>query len=284
MGKRLRSHSFVAALAAVLLLPLAAVSSQFVSCWVTTERNPASLQMDQVTRCRIAGGDTVDYASDSDVPKTLYPNLGTDLTGQCWFLTSVPTAYVILARYADGSADVGLDTDPSNPGGIIAIGPTLPRCTSEPTPLDDPTARVWDYVMSYIHDPPLPDLSPPPGDGVTGLETFVGLSVPPDHAATLSAGGTSIEVEIEVPTIVIDWGDGMVETYPATGSVLAGYPDGSATHVYEVKDEAGVDLTVEYDWWARWRTPPGPWIELPVPNTTTSVLYPIAEIVSRLQP
>ncbi|HXV72155.1 MAG TPA: hypothetical protein VEB69_12250, partial [Acidimicrobiia bacterium] len=58
-------------------------ADEFVSCWVTTVVNPITLQPDQVTRCRIAGGDTVDYASDTDVPSVLYPNVGTDITGQC---------------------------------------------------------------------------------------------------------------------------------------------------------------------------------------------------------
>jgi hypothetical protein len=64
--------------------------------------------------------------------------------------------------------------------------------------------------------------------------------------------------------------------------VLAGYPDGSATHIYEVKDPEGAVLTVEYDWTAHWRVGGGSWTALPVPNTTTTVDYPVAEVVSRL--
>jgi hypothetical protein len=52
--------------------------------------------------------------------------------------------------------------------------------------------------------------------------------------------------------------------------------------VYEVKDAEGLPVTVEYDWTARWRLAGGSWLFLPVPNTTTTVVYPIAEIVSRL--
>ncbi|HEX6222484.1 MAG TPA: hypothetical protein VF115_15440, partial [Acidimicrobiia bacterium] len=189
-------------LLAALSIPMAAHAEEFQSCWVAEVRNPDTGFLDQVTRCRIAGGDTVDYASDTDVPSVLYPNLGTDITGQCWYLTSAATAYLILNRYADGSADVGLDTDPSAPGGIIAIGPTLPRCTSEPTPIDDPSADAWDYVMSYIHDPPEPDLNPEPGQGITGLDTFVGVAVPDDHSASLSSGVSTLEVEIEVDAVI----------------------------------------------------------------------------------
>ncbi|MFZ0013800.1 MAG: hypothetical protein WAL25_06740 [Acidimicrobiia bacterium] len=235
-----------------------------------------------ITRCRITGGETVDYGSDSDVPSVLYPNLGTDLTGQCWYLTSAITAYLILDRYADGSANIGLDTDPGAPGGIIAIGPTLPRCSSEPTPVADPSADAWNYVMSYIHDPPLPDLNPVPGQGITGLVTFLGMSVPDDHAATLTSGASSLEVEIVVDAVIVDWGDGHTDTFPPTETLLAGYPSGAATHVYEMKDPAGAVVSVEYDWGARWRLVGGSWSALPVPNTTSTVDYPIAEVVSRL--
>jgi hypothetical protein len=37
---------------------------------------------------------------------------------------------------------------------------------------------------------------------------------------------------------------------------------------------------VSYDWTARWRIVGEPWELLDVPNTTTSVAYPVNEIVS----
>lgn len=224
----------------------------------------------------------MDYASDSSVPSVLSPNLGSDLTGPCWYLTSAATSYIIITRYADGAADIGYDRDPSVPGGIIVVGPNLRRCSSEPTPDVDPAADAWDYVMSYIHDPPAPELNPEPGDGVTGLATYVGIPVPDDHSATLSSGLSSLDVEIAVDAVVVDWGDGTINTYPSDTGILAGYPEGSASHVYEVKDPDGVTVTVEYDWTARWRPAGDSWAALPVPNTGTAVLYPVAEVVSRL--
>ena len=121
-------------------LPFVIRAASFASCWVARELDPVYAEYSTVTRCRIVGSDTVDYASDSDVPSVLYPNLGTDLTGECWYLTSATTAYVILDRFADGSANIGFDTDPSTPGGIVAIGPIIPRCTSEPSPASDPAS------------------------------------------------------------------------------------------------------------------------------------------------
>ena len=264
-----------------LLIALPAFGTEFLSYWVVAEFNPVTLRYDNITRCRIAGGETVDYASDNAVPGRLYPTTGTDLSGQCWYYTSAVTPYVILAQYANGDADIGFDTDPANPGGIVAIGPTLPRCTSEPTPADDPLADVWDYVTQYIHAPPQPELSPPAGDGVTGLDTYVGVAIPDVHSATISSGLTGIDVYIEVSAVVVDWGDGTDDTYPPSSEILAGYPDGFAKHVYEKKTEA-VPLSVSYDWTARWRIVGGTWEFLPVPNTTTTVDYPLAEIVSNL--
>lgn len=271
------------ALVLVLAIPsLPASAASFESCWVSEIVDAFTGEVDQVTRCRISGGDTIDYVSDSVVPSRLYPNLGTDVSGQCWYYTSSTTAYVILDQFADGSANIGLDTDPGVPGGIIAIGPVLPRCTSEPSPDSDPAVDAWDYAMSYIHDPPTPDLNPEPGDGVTGMETFVGVSVPADHLGSLTSGTSTLEVDIVVDAVIVEWGDGESTTFPPDDIVLSGYPDGSASHIYEVKNADGAAVTVEYDWTARWRLAGGSWTPLPVPNTATTIDYPISEVVSRL--
>jgi hypothetical protein len=272
---------FAAAIALAMIPPFGA-AGEFSSCWVEREWDPFYSEYQTVTRCRIAGSDTVDYGSDGAVPSVLYPNLGTDLDGPCWYLTSLPTMYIIITRYADGTADIGYDPDPSIPGEIIVVGPTMARCTSEPTPAADPAADAWDYVMSYVHDPPEPDLNPAPGQGVTGMETFVGVAVPDDHTGSLTSGGSALEVEIDVDVVIVTWGDGNASTFPADQAILAGYPDGSATHTYETKDAEGVSLVVEYDWTARWRFVGGTWTALPVPNTEAAVIYPIAEVVSRL--
>lgn len=264
-------------------LAVPALAAEFSSCWVTVETHPIFGTERQVTRCRLAGSETVDYASDSDVPSILYPNLGTDASGPCWYLTSAVTEYLFITRYADGSADIAYDPDPTIPGGIIVVGPNMRRCTSEPAAATDPSADAWAYVMSYVHDPPTPELNPTPGQGVTGLTTFIGVTVPEDHVASIASGATTLDIEIDVDAVVVDWGDGETTTYPPDEEILAGYPSGTANHIYEVKEPAGVPLTVEYDWTARWRVTGGTWIPLDVPNTATTVPYPIAEVVSRLE-
>ena len=266
---------------ALLLVPaIQAQAEDFSSCWVTTTIHPVFGTERQVTRCRISGGSIVDYASDSAVPSQLYAKPGTDLTGQCWYYTSAVTQYVILVQYGNGDADIGFDA--GAPGGIVAIGPRLPRCTSEPNPATDPTADVYRYVTQYIHDPPTPQLNPKPGDGVTGLDTYIGVPVPADHKARLTSGSTTLDIFIEVSAVIVEWGDGTIDSYPATSTALAGYPDGFATHVYDQKAETGVSLSVSYDWTARWRIVGGAWEFLAVPNTTTDVNYPVSEIVSVL--
>jgi hypothetical protein len=276
MGRRLSI-----AIALVLAPALPASGDDFISCWVT-EVETGFGNHETITRCRIAGGSTTDYASDWDVPSVLYPNLGSDATGGCWYLTSVPTPYLIINQFGDGSVELGYDSNPSTPGGIITVEPNIRRCTSEPAPDSDPATDAWDYVMSYVHRPPTPDLNPEPGQGVTGLDTYLGMTVPEYHQGTLISGGSTVEVEIEVDAVIVDWGDGDISTFPPDSRILAGYPDGSATHVYEVKNPDGASVVVEYDWTARWRISGGSWNALDVPNTETFITYPIAEVVSRL--
>jgi len=280
VGGRLHLSVRLVVIALLLVPAIQAQAEDFSSCWVTTTIHPVFGTERQVTRCRISGGSVVDYASDSAVPSQLHAQTGTDLTGQCWYYTSATTQYVILVQYGNGDADIGFDA--GAPGGIVAIGPRLPRCTSEPTPATDPAADVYRYVTQYIHDPPTPQLNPKPGDGVTGLDTYIGVPVPADHTARLTSGSTTLDIFIEVSAVIVEWGDGTIDSYPATSTALAGYPDGFATHVYDQKAETGVNLSVSYDWTARWRIVGEAWEFIAVPNTTTNVNYPVSEIVSVL--
>ena len=134
-------------------------------------------------------------------------------------------------------------------------------------------------MTEYIHPPPKPDLNPEQGDGVTGLATFVGIPVPGPHVAQLNSNGAILDVEIEVDGVIIDWGDATTSTYPADADALVGYPDGIANHVYEVKGDEFA-ITTSSDWTARWRVTGGVWQPLVVPNTSTTVPYPVAEIIS----
>ena len=213
------------------------------------------------------------------MPSPLYPSAGVDLGGDCWFLTSTEGQWIYLGLYINGDASLGWLPDPTIPEAIIFATGRIPRCTSEPGTVVDPSMEVWEYVTQYIHAPPAPDLNPEAGNGVTGLVTFVGVPIPADHSTQLAAGGVTVDIEIEVSGVIVDWGDGQAQTFPASPTAMAGYPGGIATHVYETKGtEYG--LAVSYDWTARWRIVGEPWQLLDVPNTTTSVIYPVNEIVS----
>lgn len=231
-----------------------------------------------ITRCRLAGGEVVDYASDSTVPVTLYPAVGSTAVGPCWYYTSTPTGLWVVVIYPNGDVDLVAGADP----GEASVVGVYARCTSEPTPTPDPVTTVWEYVTDYIHDPPTPEVSPRPGDGVTGMETFVAVTVPDRHTARLANGITSLEVVIEVTSVVVIWGDGTVNSYPARADSLSGYPSGDAWHVYQRKQQG--TLGVSYVWAARWRPVGEDWSTLAVPDTTTVVDYPISEIVSVLLP
>ncbi|MGH8949525.1 MAG: hypothetical protein ACRDXF_11755 [Acidimicrobiia bacterium] len=257
-------------------MPTQALAAEYAACWVSLETDPWSGQKKTTTRCRISGGDVVDFADDDAIPIHLYPNIGTDLLGDCWYRTSAETNYQIVPINPDGGAELVLIVDDA-PG---ASG-YFRRCTSEPAETIDPSAEAWEYVMSYVHPPPAPDVNPAPGDGVTGLETFVGVPVPDVHDTQLASGtGATIDIHIEVSAVEVDWGDSRVDTFPADLVVLAGYPGGGARHVYEVKELTGYDLSISYLWTARWRIAAEDWELLDVPETTTSLLYPVAEIVS----
>lgn len=284
MGYGLRRHHLLILITVLfaLGLPVAAqeMTSEVVACWVEDIEADLSGTVLQVTRCRLSGGEIIDYEDEWEVPVDLEPNLGIDGVGPCWFLTSRSTPFVIVQQFANGDALIGYVPDPNQPGNWIAVE-NYRRCTSEPEEESDQETRVWEYVHAYLHDPPVPELNPRVGDGVAGLATYLGTSVPPPHQAVLTGGTTTLEVEIDVVAVIVDWGDLTEISFPPNQRMLSGYPDGAAWHIYQAKSE-DLAVSVSYRWGVRWRVIGGPWMTLLVPNSTTTVAYPIAEIVSVL--
>ena len=265
----------------LISVPAVAQSAEHVACWVEQYHDPWSGIAQPITRCRLAGGEIIEYDDQREVPVVLRPNLGTDAVGPCWFLTSRATPYVVVTQFANGDALIGYIPDPNDPGNWIAVE-VYRRCTSEPQEDSDAETRVWDYVHSYLHNPPLPDVNPQAGDGVTGLPTYLGTIVPPFHETVLTGGTATLEVQIEVVSVVVDWGDRTVIHYPSDPKMLAGYPSGAAWHIYQTKHDE-LALAVSYRWAVRWRISGGPWLNLVVPDSTTTVDYPVSEIVSILE-
>lgn len=292
MAARLRDrtgHLVIVLTLVVIALP--ALGDTVVACWSEQRTDPNNGRTYHVTVCRLVDGETAEY-QDGGLPDRLEPSVGNDANGQCWFLTSADTNWQILSSFSDGSAILGLYVN----GVLLLDTDRIPRCTSEPETGEPPEELAWEAITEYIHDPPTPDLNPPVGRGLTGLETFVSVPVPGPWADTISIPLYTIDVEVWVNALSVDWGDGNATDYPPEAFAdITGYPDGIARHVYEVKtcdppasapdchpDQAAYPLTVSYVWGARWRVNGGEWTTVEVPPSSTTVDYPVTEAVSTL--
>lgn len=261
---------------ALSLIPSGRASAdEYIACWVVQEVIPGIGVERSITRCRLAGGEIVEFASDNQVPDRLYPAMGSVGGVACWYYTSrANTLWVIVYVYPNGDADIAVRSADSTP---VAIG-LYSRCDAEPDEIDV-IGAVWEYALSYTHPPPTPDLSPEPGFGVTGMETYLGVTVPERHTAVLSAGGLALQLEIEVDSVIVHWGDGAITTHPADGPQLVAGPDGPAFHIYEQKMPSA-QVAVAYSWEVHWRPVGAAWNTLAVPDTMTTLEYPVWEIVS----
>jgi hypothetical protein len=185
---------------------------------------------------------------------------------------------------------VGLEPEGSP---YVVLEAFLPSCTSQPQAADDVLAAAWELVNRHVHQRPEPSFNP--DVGITGLATFLEVVVPdPVADALVSPIGTTVEVELEVAQLNVDWGDGSFDTFTeSTFARLTGYPDGIARHIYETKTCATpggprchpslseYEIDVGFEWFVQWRVNGGPWSLIDVPNTIATVSYDVDEIVSR---
>ncbi|MGH8873706.1 MAG: hypothetical protein ACRDVM_00400 [Acidimicrobiia bacterium] len=281
---------------AVLLPALGATAAEEIVCWYEQRPHPVYGETQTVTVCKIAGVE-VEFGDEGEVPDVLFPAVGTDVSGECWYWTSGESQWVILERFPDGSATLGYDPD-GVPGGPLVVDTTAPACTSEPTPEEPDEVTAWNLIREYVHQLPDPELNPPVPWGLAGLDTHLGVVPPEPFAASVVSPGTGtlLEVEAWVAGLAVGWGDGQLDTFPPeVFHRLTGYPDGLAWHVYEAKTctppgegarchptLSAYPLEVSYVWAARWRVGAGDWRTLAVPDTTTSVDYPVVEVISVL--
>jgi hypothetical protein len=263
-------------------------------CWSDIAIDPRTRLPESVTRCRVAG-EIVDYSSVGEVPVYLYPDVGSDGVGTCWFWRSEWSGWEIITGHSDGSATLGFDSD-GVPGGPLNMEVTYPACVSEPVDGDALEVLVWDLVRDYVHRRPDPVLNPDVPFGLTGVATFLDLDPPPPFAASIVAPVGQLDVEANVAGLTVDWGDGTAVSVPPElfGSVT-GYPDGSVFHTYEVKtcDPPGsgsrchpslesYPFEVRFRWGVRWRVNGGAWQVLLVPDSVTAVPYPVREVIAVL--
>ena len=284
----------VCALVLVLTaLPAIAQTSERY-CWSDATRDPLGNDV-VVTRCRSAG-EIVDYANESRVPGRLYPAVGTAGNGTCWYWRSAATGWVFITRNADGTAIFAYDPD-TDPGGPLIVDVTYPVCTSEPTPAEPDILLAWDLANQYVHVEPDPDLNPRVPWGLTGAETHLRVVPPPPFSDSLvDPLGQVLEVNGRVIGVTINWGDGATSSFAESQfSQLSGYPNGLARHIYEVKTcsppgstprchptLSSYPLSVDYIWEVSWRADTAPFEPLAIPNTSTSVAYPVREIIAVL--
>lgn len=247
-------------------------------CWY--EWRTVNGKPQQVMVCSIAGGDAEPVQPGEPIPVTV-PDVGYDATGACWYRrTGAWTGWRLVQQFPDNSGLFWYS--PSlNPTGPWVADALFPACTSRPSPTPPPIVKVWEVVEQYEFADPDPTLAPD-GNGYTGLETFIGLDPPEPFTTTIPSpiGLGSIDVEIRVVTITVDWGDETEVSFAeAQFELFGGYPDGEVYHLYETKDF--YDLTITYNWFVRWRANGGPWNTLTIDPTTWITSYQVDELVGR---
>jgi hypothetical protein len=277
------------------LVAIPAAAQEVTVCWTTEIQDPVFQRPRTVTRCRVAGR-IVDYATEYKVPIRLFAAVGSAGNGTCWYWSSVWTGWEIITRNSDGSAYMGYDSDGVR-GGPLNLDAIYPVCTSEPAAANSGALLAWDLIKDYVHQVPEAELNPAVPWGLTGAETYLALTPPaPFQDSIVAPAGAVLEVTAEVAAVTVNWGDGTLLTLaPEVYPLLTGYPNGTARHVYETKtceppgssprchpSLSSYPLAVRFQWFVRWRVGAGVWTSLAVPDTVTTIDYPVKEIISVL--
>ena len=283
--------AFAAGLVLVVLSPASGQAHEYTDCWSETVVNAAGKPV-AATLCVNAGGQVDTFIKGStEPPRMIDINLGYDSLGtECWWSTAYETPWVKLGVDGNGVAHVGYLAEGAPE---MIVDAFVRGCTSRPTEANGVLESVWELVNRHVHERPEPSFNP--DVGITGLETFLEVAVPPPVTDSLvSPLGTTVSVEIKVAEVEVDWGDGEVETF--TESIfpfLSGYPDGAARHAYETKtcptpggsrchpSLSEYEIEVAFDWFVQWRVDAGPWRPIDVPNTLAVASYDVDEIVTR---
>ena len=272
--------SLVAAVLFAGLFAPAAAAEESGLCWWETR---TGLRGDPVTVqvCEF-NGKLVEEGKPGWVPPDppLVYDLGYDNDGECYYLRTGPWGgWVVLASSGD-RIQFGLDPD-GIPGGPIAGDVWVDPCRSRPIPGEPPVRLVWRVVESYPFQDPNPDIVPDE-IGLTGAPTKVFVAPPEPLEATVVSRvtGSRIDVEIRAAAVTISWGDGTVTTVPESQfERFRPHPDSDVAHVWD--ESEFVDLSIAYEWSARWRLNGGTWNYLIIPNNTWSEPYRVDQLVGR---
>ncbi len=271
--------AMVATVTMLMLVVPSAHADEIAHCWY--ERDGGALGQGSHLVCRIAGSDTViDYVV-IDPPPPLWPAVGRDAAGECWYNRTIFTGWRIVRQDGDNNAYMQYSTNDTSAGPWIDVD-WIRRCINEPTEVETVIELLWEEIANFDFETPDAELQP--GTGVTGLPTYVDVDPPRPDTRTLVSPvtGEVVEAEFVVAAVTIDWGDGSLdEITPSLYPLFGPYPDGRITHMYETKGT--YDATVSYVWSVRWRYAGDAWQVInDIDPTTWTTPYQVDEIVTRV--
>lgn len=254
-------------------------------CTVGVEVDPETEEVTPVTTCVHTEDRDGSY---SPALGSLYPQIA---SGRCFYMGTKSSRWVFLELGSDGSLTYGWSPD-GRPGGHRVVG-TIHPCPWRSVEREEIEGFLWSRIGNYAHQSPRVSFDPPVSRGLVGIRTFAALS-PPDpwrYSSTSPYTGSSLQAEVNVHRVRIDWDDGPRQVYGG-GDLrrLTGYPNGVGSHTYQTKscEEAGprcrsqlgaYEIETAYIW-SGWYALGGRRKTLPIPNTSSTHDYPVSEIVS----
>ena len=183
-----------------------ALADEVVHCW----HESRGLRGKGELVCRLVGQDRVVKHVSIDPPPRLYPALGYDATGECWYQRPVYTGFINQGTYGNGDAELWYQSPGVTTGAWLVVG-RVRGCDSEPVDVTTIYEIVWDKIAAFEFTEPDPTLQPV--IGITGVPTFLDLTPPDPVVESFASPVTAAVVEIEfvVPAVIIDWGDQIEE-------------------------------------------------------------------------
>ena len=142
----------------------------------------------------------------------MYPSINSlDLhiaSGGCFYMGTHPSRWVFLELEDDGSLIYGWSPN-GKPGGHTVIGTASP-CSWTRVEREEIEGYVWSEIGDYAHQSPLVSFDPPIPRGLVGIETFAALGTPAPwmYSSTSPYTGISLQAEVRVRQVRIDWDDG----------------------------------------------------------------------------
>lgn len=254
-------------------------------CTVGVEEDPVSGTVTPVTEC---------IHTETGQPFTRRHGGSLDVqiaSGGCFYMGTRRTRWVNLGFTDQGELAYGWSPD-GRSGGHALMG-SAPPCSWRAVEIEEIEGFVWSKIGRYAHQAPRVSFDPPVPRGVVGIETFATLDVPSPwiHASISPYTGRSLRAEVRVRQVTIAWDDGPPQRFGGSQMLgFTGYPDGVASHTYQTKscDRAAPrcrsrigDYRIRTSFvWSGWYRVGGRTRSLTIPRTSSSVNYPVAEIIA----